>query len=66
MPRNCARIDADIVQKSQCNVPLNKTAKTLPRSPGHRPISNLSILTTMTHQALYLAAVRGKYYSIEG
>ena len=30
MPSNCARINIDLVQKTQYNVPLNKTAKTAP------------------------------------
>ena len=37
MPRNRARIDADLVQKTQYNVPLNKTAKTPPPKPWPLP-----------------------------
>ena len=37
MPRNRARIDADLVQKTQYNVPPNKTAKTPPPKPWPLP-----------------------------
>ena len=37
MPGNYARIDVDIVQKSQNNVPLNKIAKILPPKPWPLP-----------------------------
>ena len=33
MPRNRARIDVDLVQKTQYNIPLNKIAKTPPLKP---------------------------------
>ena len=37
MPRNRARIDADLVQKTQYNVPPNKMAKTPPPKPWPLP-----------------------------
>jgi len=37
MPRNHARLDADIVQKTWYNVPPNKTAKTPPPKPWPLP-----------------------------
>ena len=37
MPSNRARIDIDLVQKTQYNVPLNKTAKTAPPKPWPLP-----------------------------
>ena len=37
MPSNCARIDANLVQKTQYKVPLNKTAKTPPPKPQPLP-----------------------------
>ena len=37
MPSNYARINADLVQKTQYNVPLNKTAKTAPLKPWLLP-----------------------------
>ena len=37
MPSNRTRIDADLVQKTQYNVPLNKTAKTPPPKPWPLP-----------------------------
>ena len=37
MPSNRARIDIDLVQKTQYNVPLNKTAKTAPLKPQPLP-----------------------------
>ena len=37
MPRNRARIDTDLVQKTQYNVPPNKTAKTPPPKPWPLP-----------------------------
>ena len=37
MPSNCAIIDANLVQKTQYKVPLNKTAKTPPSKPQPLP-----------------------------
>jgi hypothetical protein len=37
MPFNRARIDIDLVQKTQYNVPLNKMAKTAPPKPWPLP-----------------------------
>ena len=37
MPRNRARINADLIQKTQYNIPLNKTVKTPPLKPWLLP-----------------------------
>ena len=47
MPSNHARIDADLVQKTQYKIPQNKTAKNPPpRSLGHS--LNFVFLSTAT------------------
>ncbi|OCK91866.1 uncharacterized protein K441DRAFT_664100 [Cenococcum geophilum 1.58] len=47
MPSNHARLNADLVRKTQCKIPPNKTAKTPPpRSLSHSP--NCVFLSTAT------------------
>ena len=58
MPSNHARIDADLVQKTQYKVPLNKTAKTPPPKPWplpeFEPIQRLSDRSEHHASAVYV------------